>query len=68
MLPSTPRSGPLSRRVTGNGWIWGWADSLLASLDGIADLRAVLPDGLEAIVDYDDDPFGVQYWVMRWQW
>ncbi len=46
----------------------GLGDSLLASLDGIADLRAVLPDGLEAIVDYDDDPFGVQYWVMRWQW
>ena len=21
----------------------------------------------EATVDYDDDPFGVQYWVMRWQ-
>jgi hypothetical protein len=21
----------------------------------------------EATVDYDDDPFGVQYWVVRWQ-
>jgi len=21
----------------------------------------------EATIDYDDDPFGVQYWVMRWQ-
>ena len=20
----------------------------------------------EPVVDYDDDPFGVQYWVMRW--
>jgi len=22
---------------------------------------------LRAVVDYDDDPFGVQYWVVRWQ-
>jgi hypothetical protein len=22
---------------------------------------------VEATVDYDDDPFGVQYWVVRWQ-
>ena len=21
----------------------------------------------EPVVDYDDDPFGVQYWVMRWE-
>ena len=24
-------------------------------------------DTFEATVDYDDDPFGVQYWVVRWQ-
>jgi len=41
---------------------------LLASLDGIARLPQVLPEGTRAQVDYDDDPFGVQYWVMRWQW
>jgi hypothetical protein len=41
---------------------------LLASLDGVAALRDVLPRGAEVAVDYDDDPFGVQYWVMRWEW
>jgi hypothetical protein len=41
---------------------------LLACLDGIARLPDLLPPGAEAQVDYDDDPFGVQYWVMRWQW
>jgi len=39
--------------------------SLLASLDGIQ-LAGELLSG-EATIDYDDDPFGVQYWVMRWQ-
>jgi len=46
----------------------GLGDSLLASLDGIARLPGLLPAGTEATVEYDDDPFGVQYWVMRWQW
>lgn len=40
---------------------------LLASLDGIRDLFGLLPAGTEAQVDYDDDPYGVQYWVMRWE-
>jgi hypothetical protein len=40
---------------------------LLASLDGIARLGEVLTPGSVATVDYDDDPFGVQYWVMRWE-
>ncbi len=40
---------------------------LLASLDGIARLPEVVPAGVLAQVDYDDDPYGVQYWVMRWQ-
>ncbi|MEP9363508.1 hypothetical protein ABLE68_11130 [Nocardioides sp. CN2-186] len=39
--------------------------SLLASLDGIQQAGDLLSG--EATVDYDDDPFGVQYWVMRWQ-
>lgn len=45
------------------------AAELWASVAGIArtaDLGG--PTGLgEATVDYDDDPFGVQYWVMRWE-
>lgn len=45
----------------------GLGHDLLASLDGIARLPEVLAPGTPAQVDYDDDPFGVQYWVMRWQ-
>lgn len=55
--------------VTGDA---GWTDDglggeLLASLDGIRTLLPRLPAGRTAMVDYEDDPFGVQYWVMRWQ-
>ncbi|WP_308632313.1 hypothetical protein [Nocardioides lianchengensis] len=51
----------------------GWSDfalgdDLLASLDGIRELLGLLPAGTPAQVDYDDDPFGVRYWVMRWEW
>ena len=36
--------------------------------DAPALLRLAGVDGpVEATVDYDDDPFGVQYWVVRWQ-
>lgn len=44
------------------------ARELWASVEGIERLRdAGVLDGLgPATVDYDDDPFGVQYWVMRW--
>ncbi len=42
------------------------ATELWASVEGIAGLRDVLR-GEAATVDYDDDPFGVQYWVMRWR-
>ena len=42
------------------------ATQLWASVDGIARLPDLL-HGETATVDYDDDPFGVQYWVMRWQ-
>jgi hypothetical protein len=41
---------------------------LMAAVDGIARLAEVLPAGATVSVDYDDDPFGVQYWVMRWEW
>jgi hypothetical protein len=42
------------------------ARELWASTEAIVEL-AELDDGLgEAQVDYDDAPYGVQYWVMRW--
>ena len=40
-----------------------WADT--AALD---ELALVLPAGCPGTVDLDDDPYGVQYWVVRWQW
>jgi hypothetical protein len=43
-------------------------EGLLASLDGIRRLHDLLPPDYRATVDYDDDPVGVQYWVMRWSW
>lgn len=42
------------------------AGDLWASVDGIRELAGLL-DGSPATVDYADDPFGVQYWVMRWR-
>ena len=42
------------------------AAELWASVTGIERL-ADLGDLGPAQVDYDDDPFGVQYWVLRWQ-
>lgn len=40
-----------------------WADTgAVARLDG------VLPPGCAGTVDYEDDPYGVQYWVARWEW
>ncbi len=43
------------------------ADELWASVaTASSELRELLTVRT-AIVDYDDDPFGVQYWVMRWQ-
>jgi hypothetical protein len=42
------------------------AGDLWASVEGISALGELL-HGETAIVDYDDDPFGVQYWVMRWE-
>lgn len=44
------------------------AAELLADIDSIAWLGAeVLTADHTTSVDYDADPFGVQYWVMRWQ-
>lgn len=41
------------------------ARELWASVDSIAELVR-LPDLSLVQVDYDDDPYGVQYWVLRW--
>ncbi len=41
--------------------------ALLASLDGLSLMRERLGSWGEPVVDYDEDPFGVQYWVMRWE-
>jgi hypothetical protein len=40
---------------------------LLASLEGLRLMAERLGSWGEPRVDYDDDPFGVQYWVMRWE-
>jgi hypothetical protein len=45
------------------------ARELWAAVDGIIALRDLAARGLglePAEVDLDDAPFGVQYWVMRW--
>jgi hypothetical protein len=44
------------------------ARELWAETEPIARLDGVLPPGCSCAVDYDDDPYGVQYWVMRWEW
>ena len=41
------------------------ARELWASVDAIVEMGS-LPDLALAHVDYDDDPYGVQYWVLRW--
>ena len=44
------------------------AGELWADTDAIAALGRLLPAGLPASIDYEADPFGVQYWVARWEW
>jgi len=43
------------------------AHELWASTDAIVELAELDDDLGEAQVDYDAAPYGVQYWVMRWQ-
>jgi hypothetical protein len=44
------------------------ADEVWADVDSLAWLgKDVLTADHRAQVDYDDDPFGVQYWVVRWR-
>ena len=40
---------------------------LLAATAGLERMAERLGSWGEPDVDYDDDPFGVQYWVMRWE-
>ncbi|WP_227492276.1 class III extradiol ring-cleavage dioxygenase family protein [Nocardioides salarius] len=45
----------------------GLAEELMVgNVAGFARLGELLSPGLAPEVDYADDPFGVQYWVMRW--
>ena len=43
------------------------ARELWASTADFPRLAGLLVPGTTASVDYDDDPFGVQYWVIRWE-
>jgi hypothetical protein len=42
------------------------ADDLWADTGSFARLAELLGPDAEVTVDLDDDPFGVQYWVLRW--
>ena len=45
----------------------GLAEELMVgNVAGFSRLGELLSPGLAPEVDYADDPFGVQYWVMRW--
>jgi hypothetical protein len=44
----------------------GTSTELLAATDGIRSLGEVLTPAHVATIDYDKDPYGVQYWVIRW--
>ena len=39
---------------------------LVGNPDGLVRLGTLLRGADPALVDYADDPYGVQYWVMRW--
>ncbi len=54
-----------SLRAGGPAVDLGLARELWASVDAIVELGE-LGDLGEARVDYDDAPYGVQYWVLRW--
>jgi hypothetical protein len=45
----------------------GVADELWAATGCLADLADALEGARLVGVDYDDAPYGVRYWVMRWQ-
>ena len=43
------------------------AAELLASTTGFELMAERIAPWGQPVVDFDDDPFGVQYWVLRWQ-
>lgn len=43
------------------------AEELWASVESLGTLADALEGARLVSVDYDDAPYGVQYWVMRWQ-
>lgn len=45
----------------------GRGRELFARVDGFEEMAESLTWGAPVAVDYDDDPWGVQYWVMRWE-
>jgi len=45
----------------------GLAKELWASTESFVELADLLEGARLVSVDYDDAPYGVQYWVMRWQ-
>lgn len=58
-----------------DGWLRGsgaapdpaLATELLAAVGGLLELQHLTgPPPAPVAVDYADDPFGVQYWVLRW--
>jgi hypothetical protein len=44
------------------------APELWADTEAIGELARLLPPGVPATIDFAADPFGVQYWVARWEW
>lgn len=44
----------------------GLADELWADVGPIAEAADLLAGVVTVAVDYDDDPYGVRYWVARW--
>lgn len=67
-----PRGEAFDRDL--RGWLAGegppldveLGDAVGASLTGLVLMAERLRWAAPEAVDYDDDPFGVQYWVMRW--
>ena len=45
----------------------GLAAALWADVDALVALGQLLVDESLVEVGYDDDPYGVQYWVLRWR-
>jgi len=39
---------------------------LAGNVEGLRALGGVLTPAHRATMDYEDDPFGVRYWVVRW--